>query len=126
VDNRNEQVDRLMDGLEHPRKPDIELVRSAILASDSDITEHVKWNAPSFCYAGVDRVTFRLRPGEMFQLIFHRGAKVRPVDGFSFDDPTGLMRWLAADRAVLDLPDSAAVDQHGDEVVRLVNRWMAC
>jgi hypothetical protein len=37
--------------------------RTDVLASDDGITEHVKWNAPSFCYAGVDRVTFRLQPG---------------------------------------------------------------
>ena len=51
--------------------------------------EHVKWNAPSFCYAGVDRVTFRLQPGNRLQLVLHRGAKVRDdAADFRFEDPT--------------------------------------
>ena len=33
-----------------------------ILDSSDDITKHVKWNAPSFRYAGEDRATFRLFP----------------------------------------------------------------
>ncbi|MET0692595.1 MAG: DUF1801 domain-containing protein [Propionibacteriaceae bacterium] len=124
MSNRNEQVDRMMAGLEHPLKPGIEALRDAILASNPELTEQVKWNAPSFCYQGVDRVTFRLRPGALFQLIFHRGAKVLPADGFTFDDPTRLMRWLAADRAVVDLSAPDAAERHGPEVVELVNRWV--
>ena len=61
-----------MDALEHRRKPDVEQIRSAILASDP-------------------------------------GSDAR----------------LAPDGAVVDLPDSDAVEQHGPEGVRLVNRWMA-
>ena len=34
----------------------------ALLAIDLPITERVKWNAPSFCVDGDDRVTMRLQP----------------------------------------------------------------
>ena len=118
-------VDRYLDDLQHPLKAGVVRLRAAILASNADITEHVKWNAPSFCYAGTDRVTFRLHPGARLQLIFHRGAAGRDdTEGFVFDDPSGLMTWLARDRAVIDLPSLDAVAEHEHLVVSLVNRWV--
>ena len=44
---------QFMSELEHPFKAGIE--RCARRSSRRRITEHVKWNAPSFRYAGVDR-----------------------------------------------------------------------
>jgi hypothetical protein len=102
-------------------KEGIERLRLAILDSNEGITEHVKWNAPSFCYAGEDRVTFRLYPADRAQLVFHRGSKVREdADSFEFDD-TGLLKWVAADRAVVPLPDAEARQQ---DLVSVVNRWV--
>jgi hypothetical protein len=74
--NQTPEVDAFLRELSHPMKDEIVEVRAAILASDEQITEHIKWKAPSFCYHGDDRVTFRLLP-EGLQLVFHRGAKVR-------------------------------------------------
>lgn len=121
---RSAEVDRFMAGLEHRLKDGIEELRTAILAADPDVTEHVKWNAPSFVHAGEDRVTFRLHPGDRLQLVFHRGVRVREDAGFSFDDPTGLIAWAAPDRGVVTLADLAAVRAHRDAVVSLVERWL--
>lgn len=100
-------------------------LRSAILASDAPLTEHVKWNAPSYRHDGVDRVTFRLKPGAKLQLIFHRGVAVRDdAADFVFDDPTGLLTWLSADRGVIDLPDVATAVAREADVVALVERWV--
>ncbi len=119
------EVDIFLTKLEHPLKPGVERLRSAILDSDPEITERVKWNAPSFCYAGEDRVTFKLHPSDRIQLIFHRGAKVRQdSDLFTSDDPTGLIQWVSADRGVVTLRDLAAVDAHCDQIVRPVAEWI--
>jgi hypothetical protein len=92
-----------------PSKRGVEQLRAAILDSNDDITEHVKWNAPSFRYAGEDRATFRLFPEDRVQLVFHRGSKVKDDAGnFAFDDETSLFRWVAADRAVVALRDAEA------------------
>lgn len=118
-------VDRYMADLQHPLKVGIARLRTAILASNPEITEHVKWNAPSFRFGGDDRVTFRLHPGERFQVIFHRGAKTRDdAEEFTFADPSGLMTWLSPDRALVDLPDLAAVEAREERVVALINRWI--
>ena len=111
--------------LEHPRKSEIEELRAAILASDSGITEQIKWNAPSFCYGGDDRVTFRLQPGDRVDLIFHRGAKVRAdADKFEFEDPTGRLQWASSDRGVVAVADGRDLKAKRDDIVKLVNLWM--
>ena len=50
MQNRTEEVDRFMETLDHPFKDEIQRLRVAILASDDRISEHVKWNAPSFVF----------------------------------------------------------------------------
>jgi hypothetical protein len=118
-------VEQYLTVLQHPLKEGVLRLRAAILASVPAITEHVKWNAPSFCYAGEDRVTFRLQPRGRLQLIFHRGAKVRAdTADFVFEDPSGLMTWPAPDRAVIDFPDLGAVTTHQEQVIVLVKRWV--
>jgi hypothetical protein len=95
--NRSEAVERFMQELDHSRKEEIAELRSAILDSNDRITEQIKWKAPSFCFAGEDRVTFRLQPHDVVQLIFHRGAKVKDHADFTFEDSTGLLKWAAPD-----------------------------
>lgn len=120
--NRSQEVERFMGELDHPLKEGVERLRAAILDSNDGITEHVKWNAPSFRYAGEDRVTFRPYPANRAQLVFHRGSKVKPGAGnFAFDDDTGLLRWVATDRAVVALPAAEARPQ---DLVNVVNRWV--
>ena len=123
--NRNAAVDTFLDALEHARKPEIHRLREAILGCDPAIIETVKWNAPNFRYGGEDRVTFRLRPRDQVQIIFHRGARVRDdQDTFHVDDPAGLLEWLAADRAVVTLADAADTDANLLAVTELVRRWI--
>ncbi|SFL78884.1 DUF1801 domain-containing protein [Geodermatophilus ruber] len=122
---RSADADRLVQELDHPLEEGIEELRQAILDVDPDLTEQVKWKAPSFVYDGEDRVTFRLRPGDRLQLVLHRGVRTRPDGaGFSFDDPSGLIAWAAPDRGVITLADLDAVREHRDAVVSLVDRWI--
>jgi hypothetical protein len=110
--------------LQHPQKAGILQLRKAILAADSAITERIKWNAPSFCYHDDDRVTFRLPPNKPgLQLIFHRGAKTKDATGFSFDDPSGLIEWAAADRGIVTLSSDADIASNIEKVVKLVRAW---
>jgi hypothetical protein len=94
VTRTEDDVDGFMTSLAHPQKSEIEELRVAILASNTGITERIKSNAPSFCYLGDDRVTFRLQPGNRVELIFHRGARVRSDShAFESEDDIGLLKW---------------------------------
>jgi hypothetical protein len=122
---RSPKVDAFVNDLVHSRKPEIEQLRDAILAAPINMTEQVKWNAPSFCCDGDDRVTFRLQPRDRVELIFHRGAKKRADTAtFTFEDPTGRLKWLAPDRGVVVLADhNDTIDMTAD-IVALVEAWM--
>jgi len=121
--NRTNDVDRFLQELDHPLKEGIELLRLAILNSNDQITERIKWNAPSFGYDD-DRVTFKLRPADRIQLIFHRGAKVKGTSGFTFEDTSGLLTWAAPDRAVVTLRDASEVDEHEAALITVINAWL--
>lgn len=124
IANGTAEVDQFMSQLDHPLKDGIEQVRSSVLGSNQQITEHIKWNAPSFCYEGEDRVTFRLAPGGEVQLIFHRGAKVRDSTDFVFEDRTDLLKWVTADRAIVTLGDMEDVKANIPALVDVINQWV--
>jgi hypothetical protein len=71
-------------------------------------------------------VTFRLQPGNRLQLVLHRGAKVRDdAADFRFDDDSGLLDWVAPDRAVVTFRDLDDVATRRSAVADLIRRWVA-
>lgn len=121
-----EQVSKFLDQLEHPLKPALELIRKTILPVDPSITEHIKWNAPSFCYGGDDRITFNLRKDDQLLLIFHCGAKPKAPKGNGrlIDDNSGLLEWPANDRAVLKITSLADLSAKKTMLETIVRRWI--
>ena len=117
-------VDEYMAALVHPRIEEIQRLRRALLAADADLVETIKWNAPSFGYPGTDRVTLRLQPGDRLEIVFHRGT-VKRDDAFTFEDPTGLMRWAASDRGVVAVIDKTMLDAKLPDIVALMVSWLA-
>lgn len=119
------EVRAFLDGLKHGRKKDVLAVRDIVLSAHPAITERIKWNAPSFCIDDDDRITFRLQPGDRVQLIFHRGAAKRDdANTFSFEDGSGLLEWVAKDRAVVTFHDLGDVKAKSAALQDLVSRWM--
>jgi hypothetical protein len=119
------EVQAFLQDLQHGRKDAVEAVREVIRSAHPGISEQIKWNAPSFCIDGDDRITFRLQPDDRVQLVFHRGARKRDdASTFSFEDGSGLLEWVARDRALVtfrDLDDVAAKRAAFQDLVR---RWM--
>ena len=124
MSNKSEAVNQFMTTLTHPMKAEIEAVRTIILNANEQITEHIKWNAPSFCYNGADRVTLNLHAQDRIQLIFHRGSKVKNAQDFVFEDSNGLLEWLAADRAIVKLCNMDEVLAKKVALAEVVTAWM--
>jgi hypothetical protein len=59
-------------------------------------------------------VTLRLQPQNRLQIIFHRDARVKDSTNFVFDDSTGLLHWITADRASVTVRNAAEIAQHED------------
>ena len=71
VANHTEQVDEFMERLDHPFKPEVQMIREIIKYVNPQITEQIKWNAPSFSYQGESLVTFNLWEKKRIHLVFH-------------------------------------------------------
>ncbi|WP_201291489.1 DUF1801 domain-containing protein [Arthrobacter zhaoguopingii] len=125
MENQSPAVTAFLRDLRHPFKEVIGVLRSEILALDPGITEQIKWKAPSFGFAGTDRVTMNLRPTDRLQIVLHRGAKVRAdVAGFQFADESGLVQWLARDRGTVSFASADDAEKKREDFLRLVDRWM--
>ena len=66
-----EEVNQFMEKLDHPFKAEVQMIREIIKNVDSEITEQIKWKAPSFSYKGEYLVTFNLRDQQKIHLVFH-------------------------------------------------------
>lgn len=122
----HEQVIEFLNNLEHPLKKEIEEVRKIILSANDQITEHIKWNAPSFCFQNEDRVTFQLQGKGFFRLVFHCGAKAkdRTEKEPLFTDTTGLLDWVTNDRAIVKLTDMSDVETKKEKLAEVVAKWI--
>ena len=69
--NQTAQVDEFLDKLDHPFRAEVQMVREIIKKVNKDITEQIKWNAPSFSYRGETLVTFNLWEKKRIHLVFH-------------------------------------------------------
>ena len=69
--NQTEQVNAFMDKLDHPLKAEIQMMREIIKNVSKDITEQIKWKAPTFSYQGEYLVTFNLWEKGRIHLVFH-------------------------------------------------------
>jgi uncharacterized protein YdhG (YjbR/CyaY superfamily) len=73
-ENKTADVNVFMKQLDHPLKDEIEAVRE-IFKSNRNISERVKWNAPSFFYTD-DLATIHVKARQHVHLIFHHPAIV--------------------------------------------------
>lgn len=117
-------IDDFLRVLEHPLKPEMEALRALILGVDPRIGEEIKWQAPSF-KLGEHFATFNLR-GDAILVILHFGAKVNALatTGVKIEDPSGLLKWLARDRASVTFPNRAAIESGREAFQAILRQWI--
>ncbi len=88
-----DKVNEYMKKLSHPLADGVEALRQIILATNSEIGEEIKWNAPAFFYTGEMKpfnpkefkrhlVVFNLFKKDCIRLVFWGGARVNDTSGF--------------------------------------------
>ena len=88
-----DKVNEYMKKLSHPLADGVEALRQIILATNSEIGEEIKWNAPAFFYTGGMKpfnpkefkrhlVVFNLFKKDCIRLVFWGGARVNDTSGF--------------------------------------------
>lgn len=89
------------------RKPLVEALLQTIDEECPNLTKIIKWNAPSYCDDGKDRMTIMLQKKDSVGLILHIGA--RPKEDKKaphlFEDSTGLLEWNSNIRATITFVD---------------------
>jgi hypothetical protein len=108
-------VDEFMAALDHPHTAEVQAVREFILGLHPEITEQVKWNAPSFSYRGY-LATFSLHRREYALLIFH--------DGAILDDQGGLLEGSYPDRRMVSFHSLNDVAAKRPRLERAIREWI--
>lgn len=110
------------------KKAQVELLRTIIKAAEPSLTEHIKWNAPSYVFDGMDRVTFNLLNKEgLVKLVLHVGGtrpenkKGTPV----MSDDSGLIAWQSDIRGILTFTDLADIKAKQKTITDILSRWLA-
>ena len=118
-----------MKDLKHPLGDVVEALRRIILKVDPEIGEEIKWNAPTFFYAGEMApsdpkkykryiVVFNLFKKDCIRLVFPSGAKV--------DDGSGFLEGDYADGRRLALFSSLdEVRSKKSGLQRVIRDWLA-
>ena len=124
-----EKVDAYMKVLKHPLADVVEALRRIILSTDKEIGEEIKWNAPTFFYAGEMApsdpkkykryiVVFNLFKKDCIRLVFPSGANV--------DDRSGLLEGDYADGRRLAMFSSVnEVKTKKAALQRVIRKWLA-
>ncbi|HEY0655144.1 MAG TPA: DUF1801 domain-containing protein [Chryseosolibacter sp.] len=119
-------VDEFIKNTSHSRKSEMLELRKIISKSVPALTEQIKWNAPSFCHAGDDRITFNLSKPDTILLIFHRGAKSKKLASKSpiLKDNTEFLEWPAPDRGVMKFKSMNDVTSKRSALAQIVKDWI--
>lgn len=122
---RGQTVDEWLAAQSPANRGAAERLRIVVLGAAEGVTEHIKWNGPSFCIDNADRITVGLAPKGGVRAILHRGVKVRDAADFVFPDDSGLIQWAAPDRGVVTFADEAAIAARADLFADICRRWFA-
>ncbi len=103
----------------------LDALRAIISRVNGDLIETIKWNAPNYALNGEDRITLGIERKGGIRVVFHRGAKVKDMSDFSFEDSTNLARWPSPDRGVAVFKDVNAVEKHTGDLLNLCRSWLS-
>lgn len=121
------EVEEFISALNHPLNDVIQSLRSIIFEAEPSLTEHIKWNAPSFSFKEEDCITFNFPPKrDGVLLVFHRGTakKELPKNKLIADD-TGLLIWKTNDRAIARFSNLKEVENQKANLKRIIGMWLA-
>ena len=110
-------VQAYMDKLEHPLKAVLEALRSTIKDANPNISERIKWNAPSYYYKE-DIVTFGppARKIDEVMLVFHHPSVVKIT--------SALLEGNYKDRRLAIFKSMEEVESGSGELKRILNEIM--
>ena len=123
--NDSAAVSSRIAAMEHPMTHAIEAIRKSILHADTEITEGVKWNSPSF-YCNGWFATVNARKTDRLEIVLHHGAKVRADTQLkeTMKDPDQLLKWPSPDRAILTVCFDTELKAFQPKLTKIIKQWV--
>ena len=118
-------VNEFLDDLDDETRKQVNALREIIIAS-IPVTEHIKWNAPSYVFDGEDRITFNVR-GTTIKILIHMGA-TRPEDKSAkpvLADKTGIIKWQSNIRGIIEFEGVDDISFQRNDFVDILKRWVS-
>lgn len=113
----SDPVSTYMAQLTHPLKAEAELLRTLIKKVNKNITERIKWNAPSYHISNTDLLTFNFGDTKSIRIIFHHPNIVKIK--------SALLEGNYKDRRIVYFKDGAAVKSGKKELQLIIQQLVA-
>ena len=125
--NKFKTVDEFLNGLDEDRRSQVLKLREYILDVEPSLTEHIKWNAPSYVKNDEDRITFNTMNKEsIVKLVFHMGAtKAEDKNGQPILKGAYLIEWASDIRGYMTFTTLDEIIANKNEIKRTVQEWLA-
>jgi len=124
--NKYLTVDEFLADLADDRKQQVQALRTLIKAIRPQLTEHIKWNSPSYVLNGEDRITFNMHYPDQTMLLIHMGAtrkenkKADPI----MKDETGLIKWNSDIRGTLSFRSLDDITNSQADITKILSDWL--
>ena len=124
--NKFKTVDEFLNGLDEDRRSQVLKLREYILDAEPSLTEHIKWNAPSYVKNDEDRITFNTMNKEsIVKLVFHMGAtKKEDKNSQPVLDDAHLIEWVSDIRGYMTFTTLDEIIANKKEIKRTVQKWL--
>jgi hypothetical protein len=108
------------------RKPLVAALLAAIVEACPGLSETIKWNAPTFCDNGKDRMILMLHKKDRVGLILHTGARPKEDKNAPrlYTDESGLLEWNSNIRATISFFTLDEFLSKRDLFKKAVKRWL--
>ena len=120
-------VDEFLSELSDDRRQQVEALRTIIKNINPNLTEHIKWNSPSYVLDGEDRITFNMHYSDQTMILIHMGAtrkedkKGTPILSEDF----GLVKWNSDIRGTLSFRTLDEIAVNKDKIITLLKNWLS-
>ena len=120
-------VDDFLNELDDNRRSQVQTLRGYILEAEPLLTEHIKWNAPSYVKDKEDRITFNtMNKQNVVKLVFHMGVdRKEDKNGQPILHEAMLIEWASNIRGYITFNNLEKIILNEKEIKRTVCDWLA-
>jgi uncharacterized protein YdhG (YjbR/CyaY superfamily) len=119
-------VNEFMQAIDNEQREQVALLRSTIVATHPELTEHIKWNSPSYMLGETDRITFSVHPKYPVTIILHMGASQpeKKDQAPVMNDSAKLIEWKSNIRGSIAFTDLDDIRAKKTQLEDIIDAWL--